>query len=241
MRNVAALLVAACLLPASAGAETPTYARPLPSGDQIVTGIIDDFSGKYGLTLRDDRGYLDNVRLHQGTVIEPTGTQLRAGMHVTLIGHPEGRVFVVDEVDVPQSEAAPPAYVSPFAPYPDYVPYGYGYGSDYYSYGGGYSPLGVAPWPYYTYPTGIIIVVPAPAAPSPMPTGVPPHQWRHTLTAPTQAHSGAPVAPPAIHNVAPAAPHVAPPPAPPPARTVVPPERVPLAAPAVHGGGMIHR
>jgi hypothetical protein len=218
MRTAAALLTAVCLVPATAGAQVPAYAHPDPDAAQTISGSIDRLSGTYGMTLRDDRGYLDDVRLHHGTVIQPTGTTLRPGMHVTLHGRADGKVFDVDEVDVAESDVSQPGYASPYVPYGGGYDFGYVYGSFGYPgyYGNGYWPIGVQPWPYYAYPTQIY-VVPVPVVQSPAPYVPPPvHQRRHTLQSGAQ--------PPAMRYQAP------------PARTAAPTHRASLGAPRTSGG-----
>jgi opacity protein-like surface antigen len=108
-----ALAVAALALPLAAqAADAPSYA--IPSGEDSVHGVISSFNGKYGLTVRDNRGYTDNVMMHQGTIINPTGYPLQAGMRVTIVGHADGDTFAANEIDTPVEYAA--------------VPLGYGYG-----------------------------------------------------------------------------------------------------------------
>jgi hypothetical protein len=51
--------------------------------------------------VRDKRGYVDNVQLHQGTIINPTGIQLQPGYPVTVAGRVNGNTFVADEIDTP--------------------------------------------------------------------------------------------------------------------------------------------
>lgn len=44
------------------------------------------------------------VHLHQGTIINPTGTTLRPGMNVRIVGHPNGDgTFEADRIDVANS------------------------------------------------------------------------------------------------------------------------------------------
>ncbi len=111
-------------LPALAAAQTgalPSYAVPAPS-DQAISGVVAGFDGKYGLTVRDDRGYLDNVTLRDGTIINPTGVRLIEGMSVTIHGQPSGRTFLANQIDTPYVMSPPPSYVSPYAYAPAYYP-----------------------------------------------------------------------------------------------------------------------
>jgi hypothetical protein len=172
-----AILASAGLL---AAADVPPYATP--AHETTLTGTIAAFDGKYHLRLRDDRGTFDDVTLHRGTVITPTGQRLASGMRVSVSGAADGTTFAADEIDV----AAEDATVAPedYSPGP-YTPLIGGYGTlcnawncaPYASCGGysgcsypGYFP-GYYP-DYYGAPYIIrppIIVVPAPPNPLPSP------------------------------------------------------------------------
>jgi hypothetical protein len=137
-------------LPMTAAADSvPSYAA---NGGETIHGRIASVPGKYDIYVRDDRGYVDHVVLHDGTVINPTGLTLAAGDTVTIMGGNQGSVFRADEVDTPYAEAPqsndydgagdvdagfPVGYGSPYG-------YGYGYpgfGGLYFGggyYGGGY-------------------------------------------------------------------------------------------------------
>jgi hypothetical protein len=98
-------------VPATAAApNAPSYARRPANGEDMITGKISSFQGKYDIQVRDDRGFIDKVEMHQGTVINPTGLALQPGMSVTILGYNRGRVLAANEID---------------APYPPYVAYGY--------------------------------------------------------------------------------------------------------------------
>jgi hypothetical protein len=140
-------------LPRAAAADTvPTYATHNRSGE-TVRGTIATLTGNGDLYLRDDRGFVDHVTLHQGTIIEPTGFELGSGDVVTISGQNAGSVLRADEIDAAPSDdasinvSAPADYDQGYAvdAYPDdgYYPYGYGYpyGYDYgvgIYFGGGY-------------------------------------------------------------------------------------------------------
>ena len=47
-----------------------------PNSDDVISGSIASLDDKYEITVRDDRGFVDDVRLHQGTIINPTGLTL---------------------------------------------------------------------------------------------------------------------------------------------------------------------
>jgi len=98
----AALFVA---LPFAAQAQdVPSYAQGQPSyaqGEENVHGRIVAFDGAYALQVRDDRGYVDTVQLHQGTIINPTGLTLQPGMVVSVLGYNAGSYLAANEIDTP--------------------------------------------------------------------------------------------------------------------------------------------
>jgi hypothetical protein len=135
MRNsvkslAAALVLAAAAFPVGAFAQqaaaAPSYARPTYSSDEeTVAGRISSFDGGYQLEVRDDRGFLDHVVLHQGTIINPTGIRLQPGMSVTIYGVNRGSMLAADEIDTPyQLYGFVPVY-----PYEPHVSVGIGFGS----------------------------------------------------------------------------------------------------------------
>jgi hypothetical protein len=133
IRLLAALAALIALAPLGAAAQTeapdaPTYAAPPPSyssTDEVIHGRVSSFDGAYSLQVRDDRGFIDNVQLRQGTVINPTGLRLASGMKVTIHGVNRGRAFAANEIDTPYaSYGAIPVY--PYGPYAYGYPY-YGY------------------------------------------------------------------------------------------------------------------
>jgi hypothetical protein len=94
----AALTLAAPL--AAAAQEAPSYAQ-VASADEQIRGRIETFDGAYSLTVRDERGFVDDVQLHQGTIINPTGLTLAPGMVVSIIGYDDGPVLAANEIDTP--------------------------------------------------------------------------------------------------------------------------------------------
>ncbi len=141
IRTLAALAALIALAPLGAAAQTappdaPTYAAPpsYSSTDEVIHGRVSSFDGAYSLQVRDDRGFIDNVQLRQGTVINPTGIRLAPGMQVTIHGVNRGSAFAANVIDTPyQSYGAIPVYpygpyVYPVYPYP-YPVYGFGYPS----------------------------------------------------------------------------------------------------------------
>ncbi|MGC2128673.1 MAG: hypothetical protein WA629_01130 [Candidatus Aquilonibacter sp.] len=106
--------------------------QPMPSYAvtklETIKGTISSFNGATTMYVNDVRGYIDDVTLHQGTIINPTGIRLQPGYPVTITGRPSGSTFLADQIDTPYR-----------------IVYGYGYPA-YYGYGYGYG------YPYYPYP-----------------------------------------------------------------------------------------
>ncbi len=123
----AALSIAGLVLPTIASAQdVPSYAQP--NREETIHGRIASVNGTFNISVRDDRGFVDNVELHQGTIINPTGLTLEAGMSVTVIGVGNGGEFDANEIDTPYSYSGPypePVYLGPGWWYPGYA-YGYG-------------------------------------------------------------------------------------------------------------------
>jgi hypothetical protein len=107
---LAAALILAAPLAASAQI-VPSYgAEAAYDGDAQIHGRILSFDGAYSLEVRDEKGYVDNVRLHQGTVINPTGLTLAPGMVVSILGYNAGPYFAANEVDTPYTYYAGTPY-----------------------------------------------------------------------------------------------------------------------------------
>jgi len=141
--------------PASAqpGAPAPSSSRPSYSSDEdVVRGQIVSFDGGYNLQVRDDRGFVDSVALHQGTIINPTGLRLSPGMSVTVRGVNRGHVLDANQIDTPYQTYgvaySSPIVVTPYYAYPyGFVPaYGFGYG---YPVGGVSVGIGIGFGGYY--------------------------------------------------------------------------------------------
>jgi hypothetical protein len=97
---LAAAAALALAAPVAAQAqEVPTYASV--QTDQQIQGRIASFDGAYSLQVRDNNGYVDNVELHDGTIINPTGLTLAPGMIVSILGDSAGPVFDANEIDTP--------------------------------------------------------------------------------------------------------------------------------------------
>jgi hypothetical protein len=120
MQKIIAALAAALLIAAPFAAnaqDEPSYAQG--DGDGQIRGRVVSFDGGYNLQVRDDKGYIDNVELHQGTIINPTGLTLAPGMVVSILGYNAGDNFAANEIDTP------------------------------YNYYGGYAYYDGHPWNYY--------------------------------------------------------------------------------------------
>src|SRR2546423_4042241 len=89
---MATLLTLVIAMPLAGQAQdVPSYARALDGGDDaLIRGRIVNFDGAYALSVRDERGFIDSVQLHEGTIINPTGLTLRDGMVVSIIGYNAG-------------------------------------------------------------------------------------------------------------------------------------------------------
>lgn len=102
----ATLLAAGVLLPKAAVAQgVPSYGQPAPTGDETIHGRIESIEGPYAIVVLDDRGFLDNVSLHAGTIINPRGLRLAPGMTVTIVGVNAGASLSAIEIDAPYGGA----------------------------------------------------------------------------------------------------------------------------------------
>jgi hypothetical protein len=123
----AAIAAAALITPALASAQdVPSYASA--DATQQIQGTVSSINGTWNITVADANGYSDSVELHQGTIINPTGLTLEAGMNVTIDGYPDGPNFDAVEIDTPYQYQGPPpvaVYYGPGAWYPGYA-YGWG-------------------------------------------------------------------------------------------------------------------
>ena len=96
----AALILAAPI--AAQAQDVPSYAAaPYANSEEDVHGRVVDFDGAYSLTVRDERGFIDTVRLHDGTIINPTGLTLAPGMVVNILGFDAGGYLAANEIDTP--------------------------------------------------------------------------------------------------------------------------------------------
>jgi hypothetical protein len=137
----AAAACAICAAPAAAQTTNANAAPPAATPPSYATtedsirGRIAGFDGKYDLQLRDDRGFIDKVRLHDGTIINPTGLRLSPGQSVTILGHNAGSTFDANEIDTPYASYGVPVYAYGY-PYYGYPYYGVGVGFRGFGYGG---------------------------------------------------------------------------------------------------------
>jgi hypothetical protein len=93
---------AALTLAAPLGAraqDIPSYAQQ--PADEQIRGYVESFDGGYNLAVRDERGFIDNVQLHDGTIINPTGITLEPGMVVSIVGENDGDFLAANEIDTP--------------------------------------------------------------------------------------------------------------------------------------------
>ena len=145
-----AALVLAGPLAASAQDAPPSYARPAPAPapqDAQVRGRITNFDGQFALQVKDEKGYLDSVRLHPGTIINPTGLTLEPGMIVSILGYNAGSFFAANEVDTPYTYygGVPYYYGHPWNYYGPTLGLGFYFGSGGWWHGGSFG----GPYHYY--------------------------------------------------------------------------------------------
>ncbi|HTJ26482.1 MAG TPA: hypothetical protein VMA36_09970 [Candidatus Limnocylindria bacterium] len=160
------------LLACAAAVSAPLCGSAQPFSDEHVQGVVADFDGQEHLTLRDDRGFIDDVSLGDQTRITPEGSRIVPGMRLALTGYNAGKWFDATAIDVvsggppPPSDtpsyaqSEPPANPPPTNAAPSYVyPYPQAY-SDPYAY--------AYPVPVYAYPVPVY-AYPAPAYAYPAP------------------------------------------------------------------------
>jgi hypothetical protein len=148
----AAVAIACNAHPAAAQYNQPLPSYAQPNNEQRISGRITAINGTYNISLLDDKGYVDSVQLHHGTIINPTGLTLAVGMHVTIIGYNAGSVFEANEIDTAYNYAGPPppaVYYSPGFWYPAYPYYYWGPAWAFYFRAGYFYPRS---FPYGYYP-----------------------------------------------------------------------------------------
>lgn len=162
--RAAAAALSTAFVPVTAVAQPPSYARPAaPSSSDVINGSIASIDGKYAITVHDDRGFIDDVHLHQGTIINPTGLTLAPGMRVTIFGYNAGSWFEANEIDTPYHYVPRPVpvYIGPGWWYPGF-PYGYGPSYTLVVRGGGVVRRPFHPEPVHIEPPHIPAVVARP-------------------------------------------------------------------------------
>ncbi len=126
-----ALAGAIALFAAAPAAAQPVPSYASPTSDETIHGTVAAVNGPTNISVRDARGFIDNVNLHQGTIINPTGLTLAPGQSVTILGRAEGNAFSANEIDTPyQTLSAVPLYPA-YGYYGYPYPYGYGFGPSY--------------------------------------------------------------------------------------------------------------
>ena len=99
IRPAGALIALTIVLSSTtAGAQAPAASSP-PSSEQTIRGRITAIDGPFNIRIHDDRGYTDNIELHRGTIINPTGLTLAVAMHVRILGYNAGAVFEANQID----------------------------------------------------------------------------------------------------------------------------------------------
>ena len=106
MRKALAALAAALIIAAPLAARAqiaPTYSDSQSNngGEAQIHGRILAFDGAYDVQVKDEKGYVDHIQLHQGTIINPTGLTLAPGMVVSILGYNAGSFFAANEIDTP--------------------------------------------------------------------------------------------------------------------------------------------
>lgn len=161
---LAAAAALALTAPVAAQAQqVPSYASgpsQSQSNDEQIHGRVQNFDGGYNLAVTDENGYVDNVQLHDGTIINPTGLTLAPGMVVNILGYNAGNVFDANEIDTPYTfDAGYPYYAGhPWDYYGPSISLGFFFGNTgwwhggYGYYGGGYrGGYGYRPYGYGGY------------------------------------------------------------------------------------------
>ena len=88
--------------------DMPSYAAPVSGSDEeTIHGHIASVDDADTLHVSDDRGFVDNVQLQQGTIINPSGTRLLPGMIVTIAGVNRGSVFAANQIDIAAATTSP--------------------------------------------------------------------------------------------------------------------------------------
>jgi hypothetical protein len=121
-----AIALAGAIGPLAASAQSLSYATPPVAGTEMIRGTIASVNSKYNISVHDERGFLDSVSLHDGTIINPTGLTLAPGQTVTIDGTANGQTFIANEIDTPYTYVADPYGAYPYG-YPN-AAFGLGFG-----------------------------------------------------------------------------------------------------------------
>jgi hypothetical protein len=130
-RVLTGLAIVTLGLPQQALAQTPTPSPPpyaQPNTEQTIHGRITAIDGPFNVRVHDDKGYIDSVELHRGTIINPTGLTLAVAMRVKVLGYNAGAVFEANEIDTPYTYAGPPPIATYYGAGWWYPGYAFGYG-----------------------------------------------------------------------------------------------------------------
>jgi hypothetical protein len=135
MKSVKAIAIAVVASTFSLLSAVPAAAELVPSyatgsTDETIRGTVASVSGQYNIAVRDERGFVDNISLHRGTIINPKGLMIAPGESVTIVGSAQGSTFVANEIDTPYQEFDI-AQIYPAYGYYGYPYGGYGYGPSY--------------------------------------------------------------------------------------------------------------
>jgi hypothetical protein len=93
----------------------PQVAPAQPFADEHIRGTVESFDGQEQLTLRDERGFLDDVAIGHDTRITPRGTRLVPGMRIAITGYNGGKWFDAVSIQVLQNSPSStlPSYAVP--------------------------------------------------------------------------------------------------------------------------------
>ena len=99
----------------------PLVASAQPFPNETIHGTVASWDGGEHLYVKDDRGFTDDIALGDQTAIRPAGTQLVAGMTVTITGYNAGHWFDAETIETQTvAQVAPPvAQVAPPVAQPD--------------------------------------------------------------------------------------------------------------------------
>jgi hypothetical protein len=144
MRKAITALLAALIIAAPLAAQAqmaPSYSDTDGGGGEAqIHGRVLSFDGGYNLQVRDEKGYVDNIQLHQGTIINPTGLTLASGMVVSVMGYNAGSFFAANQIDTPYTFDSGYAYYGghPWNYYGPGVSLGFFFGNVGWWHGGGF-------------------------------------------------------------------------------------------------------